>query len=942
MHLRLFLASSIFLLATSCGLEDPSVADNATKKTIDGTKSTDQPLVEAVNTTDQSDVDRDISIPYTKYVLANGLTLIVHEDHKAPLVAVNVWYHVGSKNEQPGKTGFAHLFEHLMFNGSENYNDEFFGPFEKVGATGMNGTTSRDRTNYFETVPKNALDLALWMESDRMGNLLGAIDQAKLDEQRGVVQNEKRQGENQPYGQVWNLVTKNSYPVGHPYSWTTIGSMDDLNAASLDDVYQWFENYYGAANATLVVAGDVDPEQVKQRVEHYFGAIPPGPNVTQPAKQVARFTEAKSIVTYDKVAQARIYKIWNVPEWGAADNDYLDLAADVLSSGKNSRLYQRLVYEDQIATSASAYVMDGELGSQFWLVASVRPGQDVATVEQALDEELQRFVQAGPTPAELKRVRTNLYANFVNGIQRIGGFGGKANILAKSEVYGGSPNAWQDSVQRINDASVEQVRATAADWLTGPALSLVVKPQADYAAAEASANPVDRSQLPVVGESPDLVLPTLQRFSLDNGLKVVFAARDSAPLVEFSLLFDAGFAADRTPGVATMTMSMLDEGAAGKTSLEIAASLDDIGASLYGSAGLDTATVGLSTLSAEADVALPIMADIVLRPDFPADELERLKQRRLAAIAQEKTQPTGVIMRQLPPLLYGEGHAYSQPLTGTGTVESVTNMTTADLKNYWQQWLRPDNATLLVVGDIDVERLKTLLQQSFADWQAPEGMIPKKNIAAVAPAKGSIYLIDKPGAQQSTIIAGHIAPAPDANKDIRFDAMNRILGGMFTSRLNMNLREDKHWSYGARTMLTSAKGPRMFIAYAPVETPQTVASMREILRELNDYQTSRPASATELDKAQKAMTLRLPGQNETLGEVAGTLGEMIIYDRPDDYYSNYVSRVRALQIDELSAAAQELIKPQQLVWLIVGDLSKIEADIKAANLGPVTILQNAD
>lgn len=876
-----------------------------------------------------------INIPFEKFVLDNGLTLIVHEDHKAPLVAVNVWYHVGSKNELPGKTGFAHLFEHLMFNGSENYNDEYFGPFEKVGATGMNGTTSRDRTNYFETVPKNALDLALWMESDRMGHLLGAVDQDKLDEQRGVVQNEKRQGENQPYGKVWELVSHNSYPPGHPYSWTTIGSMDDLNAASLDDVHLWFKNYYGAANATIVIAGDVDTQTVKRKVEQYFGSFDAGPVVTQPAKWVAKRHEDKRLVTQDRVAQARIYKIWNTPGWGSATSDYLDLAADVLTAGKNSPMYQRLVYEEQIATNVSAYVMDGELGSQFWLVATAKPGIPLSQVETAMDDVLADFLKNGPTTAELLRVRTQLYAGFVRGIQRIGGFGGKANILARSEVYGGQPDAWQASVNRVNAASAADITAAANTWLSEGALVLEVHPQTEFSAATQDA---DRSQLPATGTAPDLALPDIQRFTLSNGLQVVLAEQHTAPLVEFRLLFDAGYAADTTPGVASMTMSMLDEGAAGKTALELAAALDDLGANLAAGADLDTASVSLSTLTEQLEPALGLMANVVLNPEFPATELDRLKQRRLASIAQEKTQPVGIILRQLPPLLYGDNHAYSQPLTGSGTEASVNAMTRDDLLAYHRTWLRPDNATLLVVGDVQQAALQTLLEAQFGAWQAPSQSLPRKNLADVPLKPGKIYLIDKPGAQQSTIIAGHIAPRPDPQQDIRIDAMNRILGGMFTSRLNMNLREDKNWSYGARTILTSAKGPRLFIAYAPVETPQTVPSMREILREMREYQGSQPATTIELDKAQKAMTLKLPGENETLSEVAGTLSDMLIYNRPNDYYSQYVSSVNALQTNDLHEAAQQLIQPDQLVWLIVGDLTQIETPVREAELGPVEIL----
>ena len=362
-------------------------------------------------------------IAFTKYTLKNGLTLLVHEDHKAPIVAVNVWYHVGSKNERPGRTGFAHLFEHLMFNGSEHYNDDYLAAVEKAGATDLNGTTNEDRTNYFQNVPVPALDRILWLESDRMGHLLGAIDQPRLDEQRGVVQNEKRQGESQPYGKTWISITENTYPKGHPYSWSVIGSMEDLNGAALDDVKDWFRTYYGAANATLVVAGDVSAEDVRQRVERYFGDVPPGPPITKQGEWIAKNTGTHRQIMQDRVPQARVYKIWNAPPYGAADETYLELTVRLLAQGKTSRLYKRLVYDERIATDVVGFVDDREIGSQVYLWATVQPGGDLAKVERALDEELARFIRQGPTPAELERVKTQYRAEFVRGLERIGGFG---------------------------------------------------------------------------------------------------------------------------------------------------------------------------------------------------------------------------------------------------------------------------------------------------------------------------------------------------------------------------------------------------------------------------------------------------------------------------------------------------------------------------------------
>src|SRR5713226_745624 len=461
---------------------------------------------------------KEIDIPYERFVLDNGLTVIVHEDHKAPIVAINIWYHVGSKNEKPGKTGFAHLFEHLMFGGSEHAPGRYIDTMERIGATDLNGTTNPDRTNYFQNVPTSAVDFTLWMESDRMGHLLGALDQTTLDLQRGVVQNEKRQGENQPYGVTEQLLTQNTYPAGHPYSWTTIGEMADLDAASMKDVQEWFKTYYGPSNVVLVLAGDIDAKTAREKVTKYFGDIPAGPPVAHQQVWVAKMTGTHRQVVQDRVPQARIYKIWNIPEYGNADADYLDLVSDVLSTGKTSRFYKRLVYDDQIATNANAFVALSEIGGQFRVQATARPGQDLAQVEKELDEELARFLREGPTAEELQRVKTEYAANFIRGIERIGGFGGKSDRLAQSQVFRGRPDAYKDSLKRVQEATAEDLKAAANRWLSDGVYILEVVPFPEYKTASSGA---DRAKAPVPGTPPELKLPKLQRITLSNGLKVI-------------------------------------------------------------------------------------------------------------------------------------------------------------------------------------------------------------------------------------------------------------------------------------------------------------------------------------------------------------------------------------------------------------------------------------
>ncbi len=877
-----------------------------------------------------------IDIPYETFVLDNGLTLIVHRDPKAPIVAVNVWYHVGSKNENVGKTGFAHLFEHLMFNGSENYNDDYFGPLERAGATDMNGTTDSDRTNYFQNVPDNALDVALFMESDRMGHLLGAIDQDRLDEQRGVVQTEKRQGENQPYGKVFRILTEESYPSGHPYSWSTIGSMDDLDAASLEDVQEWFRTYYGAANAVIVVAGNVEPGDVLARVEKYFGDIPSGPPVHRRDRWVAKRSGERRLITEDRVPQGRVLFAWNIPGVGTADGDYLDLLSTILSQGKTSPLYKRLVYEDRIATDVASFVWLREIGGIFIVWATAAPGQDLAEVEAVLQDELRAFLARGPTRSELAVAKTQHRAAFVRGIERIGGFGGKSDILASSQVYGGRPDAYKDTLRRLADTTLADVDGAAARWLSDGRLVMEVRPYPTYGTKPSD---VDRSQLPVVGEPPTPTFPALQRATLSNGLKLILAERHDVPVVGFDLLVDAGYAADHTgvEGTASLAMAMLDEGTESRDALEISLELSALGADLSAGSNLDLSSVSLSALSENLDPSLDIFADVILNPAFAPNDFERLKQQQLAAIQREKVTPQSMALRVFPRLLYGDDHAYGVSFTGSGTEESVASLTPEQLRDFHETWFRPNNSVLIVVGDTTLAEIQPKLEAHFQNWQP--GTVPAKNIAQVSLQESSaVYLIDRPGSLQSIIFAGHIAPPTGNAEEIAIEAMNEVLGGSFSARINMNLREDKHWAYGAYSFLVDAEGQRPFIAYAPVQTDKTVASMKEIRRELEDIVGSRPPSQDERNRAVDKKTLTLPGRWETADAVAGSVIEMVRFGLPDDYWESYPALMRAQTAESLAQAARDVLHPDRLTWVVVGDRSKIESGIRAAGFGPIQLV----
>ncbi|MFB3920352.1 MAG: M16 family metallopeptidase [Terriglobia bacterium] len=877
-----------------------------------------------------------IDIPYKKFVLKNGLTLLVHEDHKAPIVAVNVWYHVGSKNEKVGKTGFAHLFEHLMFNGSEHHNDDYIPVLEGLGATDLNGTTNNDRTNYFQNVPTSALDVVLWMESDRMGHLVGAIDKAKLDEQRGVVQNEKRQGENQPYGKVFITISENTYPKGHPYSWSVIGSMEDLNAASLDDVKQWFGEYYGAANAVIVLAGDIDAETAHQKVERYFGDIPSGPPITKHQAWIAKMTGEHRQFMQDRVPQARIYKVWNTPEWGSADNDYLDEVTDVLALGKTSRLYKRLVYDDQIATNVQAFIYPKEIAGQVVLMAQARPGVELAKVEKAMDEELAKFLREGPTAEELQRVKAQKHADFIRGVERIGGFGGKSDVLAQNQVYAGDADFYKVTQKRLMAATAEDLRDTARRWLSDGVYVLEVHPFPEYST---TASNVDRSKLPEPGAPPLARFPKVERATLSNGLKVILAERHSIPQVNFSLLIDAGYAADQfgMAGTASMAMDMLDEGTKTRTALQISDELAMLGANLSTGSDLDTSFVTLSALKDKLEPSLAIFADVTLNPSFHAAELERLRKQRLAQIQQEKVRPVSMALRVFPKLLYGSGHAYSNPLTGSGTEETASKMSVSDLQKFHQTWFKPDHSTIVVVGDTTLAEIQPKLEKLFSGWKP--GDVPKKDIRTVTlPDKSMVYLMDRPGAQQSVILAAHVAP-PKANpQEIAIETMNEILGGSFTSRINMNLREGKHWSYGAFSLLWDARGQRPFITFAPVQTDKTSESMSEVLKELQGILGGTPITAEEFQRAKATRALTLPGEWETMAAVGGSIDEIVRFGFPDNYFDTYSQKVNALTMDEINAAAKTVVHPNNLTWVVVGDRQKIEPVIKQLNLGTLQLM----
>jgi zinc protease len=552
---------------------------------------------------------------------------------------------------------------------------------------------------------------------------------------------------------------------------------------------------------------------------------------------------------------------------------------------------------------------------------------------------LARFVEEGPSPKELERSKTSQRAAFVRGIERVGGFGGKSDILAASEVYRGSPDAHEKTQARIRSATAEQVQAVAQRWLTPGVFTLEVLPFAEYSVAESE---VDRAKgVPKVAEFPTGHLPRREQTTLSNGMKVILAGRSAVPVAEFRLLLDAGYASDQfgLPGTATLAMGMLDEGTTSRTALEISDELDRLGATLRAGSNLDVSFVRLSALKENLDPSLELFADVILNPSFPEKELERLRKQQLAAIQREKVRPVSMALRVFPRLLYGENHAYGLPLTGSGTEESVAKLDRATLEEFHATWFRPDHATLVVVGDTTLDELKPRLERFFAGWEA--GRVPTKNLARVEQQPRSlVYLVDRPDSEQSTLFAGHVMPPKDNPNELAIDSVNHIFGGSFSARINMNLREDKHWTYGAGSIIWDAAAQRPFFVYSSVQTDKTSEALAEIRKELEGIRSGgeRPPTPEELEKVKDQKTLTLPGRWETNRAVLNDIVEIVRFDLDEDYRDTYADEVRSLTLDDIKRQANAALQPDHTVWVVVGDRRTIEPGIRELNLGELRFI----
>jgi zinc protease len=895
-----------------------------------------------------------VDIPYETFTLDNGLRVIVHEDRKAPVVAISVWYNVGSKDEPQGRTGFAHLFEHLMYAGSENSPGSFFVPMRSIGATDMNGTTWFDRTNYFQTVPTPALEQALYIESDRMGYLLGEVSQERLDNQRSVVQNEKRQGDNQPYGLVQYAQLEGLFPEGHPYRHSTIGSMADLDAASLEDVRDWFRQNYGPNNAVLVLAGDIDAAEARRLTERFFGTIPRGP-VNEPAQASVPTLEAPvSLAMTDRVANTRLYRSWAVPGMLDADAVPLAVAGSVLGGLASSRLDNELVRSDQSAVSVTASMMPFQRVGMFTVMVNVKPGVDAADVERRLDQIIADFIQNGPTADEVQRVATSQASQRIQGLEQVGGFGGKAVALAEGLLYADDPEFYRQTLTAYASVTPETVTSAMQRWLTRPVWGMRVEPGERAAYQEASAAPsgaaaptteaapverVAREAVPAIGEVSDLDFPDVERATLSNGIEVIYAHSDTVPMTRVAVEFDAGSAADAPGalGVHSLMLNLLTEGTTERDSNALAEARERLGASLFAGAGIDRSVVTLTAVSPNLAPSLDLLSEVIRQPAFAPSEVERLRAQRLSQIASELTQPAALGQRVLPVVLFGETHPYGRPTSATGTPESISAVTRDDLVAAHQTWIRPDTAKIFITSDRPLAELTALLEARFGAWTAPSVPRGVKAFDVPTPAiEPRIILIDRPQSPQSIIMAGVPLPVTGRDDLLVFNAANTVLGSDFLSRINTELREVKGWSYGVSGYLSPREHAAPYMLQAPVQADRTGESIAALIEQMNRFLTTNGVTAEELQRTIDGNTRGLAGSYETSGQVLGALRTNDLYDRPDNYWETVASRTRAMTAADLDAAARNLIDPSQLVWVVVGDASVVQPQLESLGL-PVEV-----
>ena len=901
--------------------------------------------------TNAADIPR---LAFEKYTLPNGLDVILSQDRRLPMVAVNLWYHVGPANEEPGRTGFAHLFEHMMFQSSKHVPpDSHFPLLEAAGATGVNGTTDYDRTNYFETVPANQLELALWLESDRMGFLLEKVDQAALSNQQDVVRNERRQSvENQPYGLAEEALVQSLFPKGHPYYGNVIGSHEDIQAVKLDDVRRFFRQYYAPNNASLSIVGDIDVAATKQLVEKYFGPLKRGPAVPPIKAETPAITAERRKVVPARVQLPRVSIAWLTPSIykpGDADGD---IVGTILGGGRSSRLFKKLVYEQQIAQNVSASQYSLILGSMFQIEATARPGRTAEELEKAIDQELAAFRTQGPSAAEIDQARNTIETGIIGGLERLGGFGGVADRLNMYNHYLGTPDYLEKDILRYRAVTPATALAFAKQYLTPNARAIVhavpgqpAAPAQGPAPSASTAGPqgegesinVDepwRNQAPQAGPPRPLQLATPASATLSNGLTLILNERRGLPIVSASLIIRTGSDSNPTDksGLANFVAAMLDEGTSTRNALQLADETARLGATLTTGSSMDATSITARSLSKNFAATLDLVADVALRPSFPADEIERQRASRLAQLVQQRDNPGQVATQVTSVALYGPRHPYGY--TELGTEAAVKAMSRQDMSDFWARNFVPNNAALVVAGNISMAELRTLAEKAFAAWQRGAPVRPALRDPETTSAR--VVIVDKPGSPQTELRVAWTGPARSTPDFVPLQVMNNELGGLFSSRINMNLREQHGYSYGARSGFAFRRNGGPFTIFAGVRTDATAPAVTEIFKEVEGI-IAKPVTAEQLRKAKDALANSIPAAFETSQNAVNSFSNIFVYDLGLDYYTRYAERVNAVTAAQALDVAKKYIVPGRLVVIAVGDRAAIEADLRKLNLGPVEV-----
>ncbi|MES2153113.1 MAG: pitrilysin family protein [Pseudomonadota bacterium] len=890
------------------------------------------------------------AVGYEKYTLPNGLDVILVQDPKLPIVAVNVWYHVGPANEAPGLTGFAHLFEHMMFAATKHVPrglaDQLL---EGAGATDSNGSTDFDRTNYFDTVPSNQLELALWAHSDRMGYLLDVLDQTALSNQQDVVRNERRQSvENRPYGIVEEALYHLLFPKSHPYYASVIGSHADIQSAKLDDIKQFFSSYYGPNNASLVIAGDIDKANTRALVAKYFGSFKRGPAVARPAVTTPPILAERRAVIQDRVEQPRVFMGWlTSPAYKPGDAE-LAIAAQIIAGGKSSRLYKTLVYDKQIAQQVSAGQNANALTSMFVIDATARAGHGAAEIEAAIDAELQALRETGPTDKEVERARNTIETALLTSVEKIGG-AGLANQLNQYNQYVGDPGYLARDIERyrrVTAADVKQVlkaqlqtsaRAVVYGLPGTPDLGPEVPTPAPLKAkpGKTSASNPDqpwRYKVPKAGPPPKIVLPGGDAFKLDNGLTVIYRYNPALPMVAAELVVKSGADANPAalPGLSSFTSHMLEEGSSTRSAPQVADEFAQLGAFFGVTSASDAAHASLLSLKANFPQALALLADVAQHPAFPAAEVERQRASRLGELSQQREAAPQVAAVAAAGALYGARHPFGYGELGTEAAIKATGV--ADLRGFWQQHYRPANLALVVSGDISRTELKALVETNFGAM--PAGATSAAAVPPAATTKARLVLVDKPDAPQTALRVTVMGPDRKTPDFAALQVMNAALGGLFTSRINTNLREVKGYSYGVFSAFQYHRTPGPFAIAGSVRTDVTGPSVSEIFKEIAAMR-AKPLSPAELANARNSQVLSLPGLFDTNRSVGASLANTFIYDLPLDYYSKLAQQFASVNAAQVQAMVNKYLAPEKLLVVAVGDRTKILPQLTALKLAPL-------